>query len=236
MCAAFTDADLHPTAPRRPTRRTSPRASRRSPRWATRSTWSRVAQKTLATASTRPRHAARSDRGWPAARAVHDRTAVDRRRRRTTPISRGGARSHRAPRSGSGSGGADGGTGSSSPSAADLVAYQSSVDAAAAAVAMAQQSLDEATIASPLAGTVVAVNMKIGDAGDRRLVDRERRRAGRRRLRGHHVGVRRRHPVDVRRARPRTSSPTGRTRRSRARWSRSPSPRRRPRHRRRRTG
>ena len=57
-----------------------------------------------------------------------------------------------------------GGTGSStSPSAADLVAYQSEVDAASAAVAMAQQSLDQATISSPLAGTVVAVNMKIGD-------------------------------------------------------------------------
>jgi multidrug efflux pump subunit AcrA (membrane-fusion protein) len=79
--------------------------------------------------------------------------------------------------SGAGAGGASSGTGSgsartggtggsgssSSPSAADLVAYQSAVDAASAAVAVAQQSVDQATISSPLAGTVVAVNMKVGD-------------------------------------------------------------------------
>jgi multidrug efflux pump subunit AcrA (membrane-fusion protein) len=52
----------------------------------------------------------------------------------------------------------------SSPSAADLVAYQQAVDAASAAVAVAQQSVDQATIGSPLAGTVVAVNLKVGDA------------------------------------------------------------------------
>lgn len=59
-----------------------------------------------------------------------------------------------------------GGTSGSSatgPSAADLVAAQRDVDAAAIAVLAAQQSMDQATIASPLAGTVVAVNMKVGD-------------------------------------------------------------------------
>lgn len=69
--------------------------------------------------------------------------------------------------SGSGGGGTRSGTGggisSAGPSAADLVAAQRDVDAAAMAVLAAQQSVDEATISSPLAGTVVAVNMKAGD-------------------------------------------------------------------------
>jgi HlyD family secretion protein len=38
------------------------------------------------------------------------------------------------------------------------------VDAATTAVLAAQQSMDQATISSPLAGTVVAVNMKVGDS------------------------------------------------------------------------
>ncbi|HEY7104766.1 MAG TPA: efflux RND transporter periplasmic adaptor subunit [Acidimicrobiia bacterium] len=85
-----------------------------------------------------------------------------------------------APSSGSGgasrgSGGATSGFGStgsggsgataraSSPSAADLAAFQQNVDAAAAAVAVAQQALAQATITSPIAGKVVAVGLQPGD-------------------------------------------------------------------------
>ncbi len=53
--------------------------------------------------------------------------------------------------------------GSSSPSAADLVAFQSSVDAASARVAAAEQALDQATIVSPVDGTVAAVALAAGD-------------------------------------------------------------------------
>ena len=53
--------------------------------------------------------------------------------------------------------------GSTSPSSADLVAYQKAVDAATAEVAVAQQAVAQATIASPIAGTVVAVNLAVGD-------------------------------------------------------------------------
>jgi HlyD family secretion protein len=60
--------------------------------------------------------------------------------------------------------GGSGATGrSSSPSAADLAAFQQNVDAATAAVAVAQQALAQATITSPIAGKVVAVNMRPGD-------------------------------------------------------------------------
>ena len=57
------------------------------------------------------------------------------------------------------------------PSAADLVAYQSAVDAATANVTMAQQALAQATVVSPIDGTVVAVNLAAG---------RRRRRPARR--------------------------------------------------------
>ncbi len=77
-------------------------------------------------------------------------------------------------RSGSGAGsGAGTGSGSAStprsatstaPSAADLVKDQAAVDAAAAKVAVAQQAIDQAAIASPISGTVAAVNLKVGDA------------------------------------------------------------------------
>jgi multidrug efflux pump subunit AcrA (membrane-fusion protein) len=53
---------------------------------------------------------------------------------------------------------------STSPSAADLAAYQSAVDAADANLAVAQQALLQATIVSPIDGTIVAVNMAPGDA------------------------------------------------------------------------
>ncbi len=67
----------------------------------------------------------------------------------------GGASTTGASRTGSTSG--------SSPTAADLVADQASVDAATYAVSAAQQAVDAAVIASPLAGTVVGVNMNVGD-------------------------------------------------------------------------
>ena len=78
---------------------------------------------------------------------------------RTGP-SGGGAQS----RAGSGGGGTVGRSGgSSSPSAADLAADQQSVDAAAADVAMSEQAMNQATIGSPIDGTVVAVNLNVGD-------------------------------------------------------------------------
>ena len=53
---------------------------------------------------------------------------------------------------------------SSSPSAADLASYQQAVDAAASQVAVAQQALSQAAIASPIDGTVVAVNLTVGSS------------------------------------------------------------------------
>ena len=50
------------------------------------------------------------------------------------------------------------------PTAADLVAYQSAVDAATANVTVAQQALAQATVVSPIDGTVVAVNLTPGQA------------------------------------------------------------------------
>ena len=75
--------------------------------------------------------------------------------------SRGGAGSG----NGSSAGGRTGG-GGSSPSAADLAADQQAVDAAAADVAVAEQALNQATIGSPIDGTVVAVNLGVGDTVD----------------------------------------------------------------------
>jgi RND family efflux transporter MFP subunit len=51
-----------------------------------------------------------------------------------------------------------------SPTAEELVAYQAAVDAAAADVGAAQQALAQATIVSPIAGTVAAVDLAAGDA------------------------------------------------------------------------
>ncbi|HEV7722722.1 MAG TPA: HlyD family efflux transporter periplasmic adaptor subunit [Iamia sp.] len=51
----------------------------------------------------------------------------------------------------------------SSPSAEELIAYQSDVDAAAAQLVVATQALDQATIVSPLAGTVASVGLAVGD-------------------------------------------------------------------------
>lgn len=48
-------------------------------------------------------------------------------------------------------------------SAEELIAYQSDVDAAAAQLVVAQQALDQATIVSPLTGTVASVGIAVGD-------------------------------------------------------------------------
>jgi HlyD family secretion protein len=55
------------------------------------------------------------------------------------------------------------GSASSTPSSAELVADQAAVDAAQADVTAAQQNLAQATIVSPIDGTVAAVNLKTGD-------------------------------------------------------------------------
>ena len=66
---------------------------------------------------------------------------------------------------GGGAGAAPGST-SSAPSSADLVAYQKAVDAAQAKAAAAQQAIDQATITTPIAGTVVAVALTVGESVD----------------------------------------------------------------------
>ncbi len=53
-------------------------------------------------------------------------------------------------------------TATAGPSAEQLVAYQAAVDAAAANVAVAVQALAQATIVSPITGTVVSVNLTAG--------------------------------------------------------------------------
>lgn len=59
---------------------------------------------------------------------------------------------------------ASGGTSvGSSPSSAELIALQQRVDAAALGVAVAEQALARATIVAPIAGTVVAVDLEVGD-------------------------------------------------------------------------
>lgn len=50
-----------------------------------------------------------------------------------------------------------------SPSAEELVALQKAVDAAEAAVAVADQAIAQATIVSPVAGTVVSVGFAVGE-------------------------------------------------------------------------
>ena len=51
----------------------------------------------------------------------------------------------------------------SSPSSADLAKYQAAVDSAAVEVVVAQQATSQATIVSPIAGNVVAVDLAVGD-------------------------------------------------------------------------
>lgn len=58
---------------------------------------------------------------------------------------------------------AAGGVSTSSPTSAELIAYQKAVDAAEAELAVAEQSLAQATVVSPIAGTVQALNLAVGD-------------------------------------------------------------------------
>ncbi len=80
--------------------------------------------------------------------------------------SRGGGSVSRSGGGGSSASRSSGGSAATAkaPTAADLVAYQSAVDAATANVTVAQQAIDQATIVSPIAGTVMAVNLAAGDA------------------------------------------------------------------------
>lgn len=88
--------------------------------------------------------------------------------------SAGGRGSGGGPTVGSGSpGGAPTGTGTdapsagaatSSPTAEELIAYQKAVDAAVLEVAVAEHAIDQSTIVSSIAGTVVAVGMGPGDS------------------------------------------------------------------------
>jgi HlyD family secretion protein len=55
-------------------------------------------------------------------------------------------------------------TATTGPSAADLASYQRAVDSAAAAVAVADQAVDQGTIVSPIAGTVSAVDLAVGQS------------------------------------------------------------------------
>jgi multidrug efflux pump subunit AcrA (membrane-fusion protein) len=79
----------------------------------------------------------------------------------TSPQSR--AQSQSPSASGSGATGRTGASSSPSPTAADLIAYQKAVDAAALQLAVAEQAVAQATIVSPIAGTVVAVDFAVGD-------------------------------------------------------------------------
>ena len=60
-------------------------------------------------------------------------------------------------------GGASPSTGGSSATAEQLISYQRQVDAAALEVIVAQQAIAQATIVSPIRGTVVGVNMVSGE-------------------------------------------------------------------------
>lgn len=75
----------------------------------------------------------------------------------------GAASSGRTPTSETSTGGGSAGTGSSGVvSAAQLAADQAQVDATSAALAVAEQNLQQATILSPIAGTVSAVGLTVG--------------------------------------------------------------------------
>lgn len=82
----------------------------------------------------------------------------------------GGTGSPSSPQSapGGGTGGGTGGGaavgGSSSPTSAELVAYQKAVDAAAAEVAVAEQAAAQASLVSPITGTVQQVDLAVGDS------------------------------------------------------------------------
>ncbi len=58
----------------------------------------------------------------------------------------------------------NGGATTQAPTSADLVSYQKAVDAAASNVATAEQAIEQATVTTPIAGQVVAVNMSVGES------------------------------------------------------------------------
>ncbi|MET0910920.1 MAG: efflux RND transporter periplasmic adaptor subunit, partial [Ilumatobacteraceae bacterium] len=67
---------------------------------------------------------------------------------------------------GASTGGPNGGgssTGTNTPTSEDLIAYQFAVDAAQFGVDAAQQALAQAVIVSPIAGTVTAIDLHVGD-------------------------------------------------------------------------
>jgi HlyD family secretion protein len=82
----------------------------------------------------------------------------------TTGSGSGGANFGGSGGSRSGAGSQSRGATASGPTAADLVAFQASVDAAQAQVAVAYQAVAQATIATPIAGTVMALNLAAGDS------------------------------------------------------------------------
>jgi HlyD family secretion protein len=67
---------------------------------------------------------------------------------------------------GGASGGGAGGSTSSTPSAEDLIAYQSAVDAAQLAVSAANQAIAQATIVSPIDGQVISIGFAVGDSAE----------------------------------------------------------------------
>ena len=82
----------------------------------------------------------------------------------STPTQGSAPDSSESPSTGGSSPSTDGGATTQAPSAADLVSYQKAVDAATSKVAVAQQALDQATITTPIAGEVVAVDLSVGES------------------------------------------------------------------------
>ncbi|MFT3853082.1 MAG: HlyD family efflux transporter periplasmic adaptor subunit [Ilumatobacteraceae bacterium] len=84
----------------------------------------------------------------------------------TTPRASGGGGGGGGGGSSSGSGGSSSGSSTSSPTSSDIASYQQAVDAAASALAVAELTVAQATITSPIDGTVIAVNLAVGDTVD----------------------------------------------------------------------
>ena len=113
------------------------------------------------------------------------------------------------------------GTTTTGPSAADLASYQRAVDSAAAAVAVAEQAVSQGTIVSPIAGTVSAVNLAVGQSVTRRVDVGQRDRHRRRRLRGVDEPDRDRGSRRLARSRGERRARRSAPRHTAARWSRS---------------
>lgn len=81
--------------------------------------------------------------------------------------STGGTAAGSAPSAGSAAGaGTNGASTTDTVSSEDLIAAQKAVDAAELEVAVAQQAIAQATIVSPIAGTVVSVGLEVGEAAE----------------------------------------------------------------------